>query len=109
MNKLDGGYLLIDNRNNEGVSEKQVVDAGLPLVARSGLFEAATITCNHCNAIVVINPDRTRARGFCVKCNSYICDNCYGILHATGVCRTMTQILDELQETAERQSIILGV
>lgn len=103
MGKLDGGYLLIDNRNNEGLTESQVIRADLPMVARSGMFEASTITCNHCNAIVVINPLRTRERAFCRKCDHYICDSCNGVMHATGVCRTMNQVFDELVE-----SIILG-
>ena len=41
-----------------------------------GLFEAATTTCSHCQRIVVLNPDRTRERGYCRKCVHYICDEC---------------------------------
>jgi hypothetical protein len=96
--RTDGGYLLIDNRVNEGVPEKLVAYTGMPLQSAHGMFEAKTITCKHCNAIVVMNPDRTRERTICKGCNSYICDGCGAVLAQTGVCRTVDQILDEMQE-----------
>jgi hypothetical protein len=107
----DGGYLMIDNRVNEGVPEQAVRRFGLPLQAAKGMFEAKTITCSHCNAIVVMNPERTRERTFCKGCNHYICDGCASVLAQTGLCRTVDQILDEMQEATvlqqQRGSIIL--
>lgn len=52
------GYLLIDNT-----------------AAGEGKMEAATLTCCHCQRIFLKNPDRVRARGYCAKCDSYVCDN----------------------------------
>lgn len=52
------GYLLIDERAAGGLK-----------------YESATATCCHCQSIVILNPQRTRARGFCSKCNGYTCDN----------------------------------
>lgn len=40
------------------------------------LLEAATATCRHCCRVVVLNPARTRERGYCRRCNSYVCDSC---------------------------------
>lgn len=104
LGKLDGGYLMLDNRNNQGMSEEATIKAGLPIIAQSGLFEASTITCNHCNVIVVINPERTRERPFCVKCNHYICDKCKSIQVVTGECRTMAQVLDEYEASLSKQT-----
>ena len=110
-NNTDGGYLLIDNRNNEGVPEQLVHRLGLPLQSATGMFEAKTITCSHCNAIVVMNPERTRERTFCKGCSHYICDGCAVVLAQTGVCKTVDQVLDEMQEDTalqqQRGSIIL--
>ena len=106
------GYLLIDNRNSEGISETLERAAGLPQGAGRGLFEAPTYTCSHCQFVVVLNPNRTRERAYCPKCDKYICDNCGAIRAANGgECKTFNQIIDEAQEKAvkgEPASIILS-
>jgi hypothetical protein len=99
------GYLLIDNRGAPDVP-------ALPHPRKrffgvSGLFESATITCAHCHAVVVLNPQRTRERGYCRKCDHYVCDN----PGCNVGCTPMNKILDEAQEAAalqeQRGSIIL--
>lgn len=106
------GYLLIDNRNNEGVSDEALRALDLPAGAGRGVFEAPTITCSHCHAVVVLNPLRNRERAYCRKCDHYICDGC-GVVHAQsgGGCRSFNKFLDEVQEKAalaeQRGSIIL--
>lgn len=37
--------------------------------------EIPTMTCAHCDNVVILHPQRTRERGFCAKCNAYICDS----------------------------------
>lgn len=92
--KRHEGYLLIDHRYSEGVP-------GSALATPGSVREMATITCSHCQAIVIINPLRTRARNYCPKCNHYICDRCEGIRVASGgACKTFKQIIDETQESA---------
>ena len=58
-NRVRGGkgYLMIDNR-----------------AAGGKLEEYNTLTCSHCVTIYVLNPERKRRRGFCARCNHYICD-----------------------------------
>lgn len=74
------GWLMIDNRC-----------AGL------GIFESATYTCSHCDRIIMKHADRTRERGFCRKCDSYICDKCEAVRVATGgECKTFKQIGEEI-------------
>lgn len=95
------GYLMIDNRNSPGVPEELMHALGLPVVAARGMFEAPTITCSHCQAVVVINPLRNRERAYCTKCDHYICDGCGARRAASGgECKTFKQIADEVQERA---------
>ncbi len=68
------------------------------------LFEAGTYTCTHCNAVVVLNPQRTRERYKCRGCNHHICDNCAAERAAGAPCKTMAQKIDELASAAERVS-----
>ena len=44
-------------------------------VARGGQrFETATYTCRHCNAVVIVNPQRSRERNVCRRCMAVVCD-----------------------------------
>ena len=79
------GYLMVDHRSGGG-----------------SLVESATYTCSHCQRVVVINPLRTRARGYCPNCDHHVCDECEAARVATGVCRPFNQVADHVQETAAR-------
>lgn len=72
------GYLIIDHRASPGLPEDVAQKAGYdPLFCREGkTFEADTQTCSHCKVVVIMNPERVRTRGHCVKCNHYVCDTC---------------------------------
>lgn len=72
------GVLLIDHRVSEGVPEAVMVAQGLPKDAgkKESVWESATVTCNHCETQVILNPDRSRERGFCMHCTHYLCDEC---------------------------------
>lgn len=87
------GYLLVDHRAGDGTAA----------VPGGRIFERATITCSHCQAQVVLNPSRTRERGYCPKCDHYVCDLCEGIRVRTGECRTFKQIMDDVQNAALKQ------
>lgn len=56
------GYLTIE----------QTIEA--PDIVR-GIKEFETMTCCHCNRVVVKNPMRVRERGHCFRCNRYVCDH----------------------------------
>jgi hypothetical protein len=96
------GYLMIDNRESPGVSDEigLAISPKLPLGFGKGMFEAPTVTCSHCQTVVVLNPGRTRDRPYCAKCDHYICDICSGVMAYTGVCKTFEQIINEVQEQA---------
>ncbi len=97
--RSDEGLLIIDNRNSPGVPDQWMPNAKeMPTGSGQGLFEVPTYSCGHCPQVVVMNPLRRRPRGYCRKCDSYICDRCNGILAATRECKPYEQVLDELQE-----------
>ncbi len=103
------GWLMIDNRESPGVSDEvlRTLAPGLPPGAGRGMFEAPTITCSHCQAVLIVNPLRTRERAYCAKCDHYICDGCGAALAASGVCRPFAQIIAETQEAAAKAPLIL--
>lgn len=102
------GYLLIDHRNSPGISEDLIraISPDLPTNMGRGMIEVPTYTCNHCKGVVVMNALRTRDRGFCPKCNHYVCDVCNGVRIKTGECKTFDQIATEIQEAAARSQSI---
>lgn len=95
----------MDNRCNEGVPESLINTAlpGIPVSAGRGVFEAPTVTCSHCQVVVVLNPLRNRERAYCIKCDHYICDGCGVILAQTKTCKTFKQLVEETQEAAVRE------
>lgn len=94
--RLHEGELLIDHRNSPGVSEEFIRASGLdmPAVGAGQTYESATITCAHCQSIVVLNPNRSRERGWCRKCDAYMCDLCA----ALKTCRPFKQLVDEIYD-----------
>jgi len=79
------GFLLIDHRESPGFDES-VIQRSLPFVPANKLFQAATNTCMHCDAVVIRNPNRTRPRGHCRSCDYFICDPCDAKYYLTGEC-----------------------
>jgi hypothetical protein len=91
------GYLMVDHRASPGLPEDIARQAGYdPALCREGkTFEQATLGCYHCGAHVVVNPLRTRDRGWCSKCDRYICDACAAAMKETGyVHRNIHEIAD---------------
>jgi hypothetical protein len=73
------GEIMVDHRASPGIPEDEARLLGYePEQVKEGtLFEAATMTCAHCNRPVVKNPLRTRERYYCMSCGGdYICDMC---------------------------------
>ena len=93
---------MIDHRAGVGLSDSAALTPNLPPMAGRGLFEAPTYTCSHCMFVVVLHPLRNRDRAYCKKCDHYVCDKCGVVKAQTGVCRTMNQVIEELQEHAAR-------
>jgi len=96
------GRLLIDHRNSPGISGEELAAAGLkhlqPMPA-GVTWESATVTCAHCGVIVILNPNRSRPRGYCRKCDSYVCDH----PDCSKECAPVSMVLDYCQEQTFRK------
>jgi hypothetical protein len=104
------GYLLVDHRLGEGITPEEASKAGkdtIP-VGRGVMFQSPTINCSHCSKLVVLNPDRSRSRGYCPKCDRYVCDQCEAIRVQTGVCRPFKKVIDEFYEKITKQGEIIN-
>lgn len=102
------GYFLLDSRHAP-IPDATVVSKGLPPGSGRTMFEAPTYTCTHCQRVVVLNPDRSRERAYCRKCDAYICDGCGAAYAASGgTCNSFARLLDEVAEAdAKGTSIVL--
>lgn len=100
--KRKEGWLMLDHRNSPGLPEDiaHATQPDLPVSFGRGLFECPTVTCSHCEAMVVLNPLRNRERAYCAKCDSYICDHCAARRQAGAECKPFKQLVDEVQEAA---------
>ena len=98
------GYFLVDHRQSPGLSEEQVLAQGLPPGAAHGIFEAPTYTCGHCNAVVVMHPDRQRARAVCFDCFQRICDGCEAIRQRTLQCHSMARVIEHVIEQTLKET-----
>ena len=96
------GYLMIDHRNSPGLTAEDLAGFQSPVVPGGELYESATNTCGHCMAEVVLNPERTRARGYCPKCDQYLCDACEYVRVRTFECQDYDRKLDDLQRALEQ-------
>lgn len=94
------GYLLIDHSAGDGITQEQARQGptGTIPVPAGKKFEGPWFKCGHCfpnSRIVVMNPNRTRDRGYCPKCDRYVCDECETTRVLTGECRTNKRALDD--------------
>lgn len=85
------GYMLIDHRHSEGVPDAMARRIGLTEkeLGAGKIFEGAILKCSHCPTPFLKNPLRIRERGYCAKCDHYVCDHCHeqmakpGYVHIT--------------------------
>lgn len=88
------GYLQIDHRAGDGTH----------LVPGGQQLETPTITCSHCGAVYVLNPQRTRERGYCRKCDAYVCDK----PGCNAECNPLNRVFDQMQEAAVKGRLTPG-
>ena len=104
------GYLCVDHRWSPGLTD-DVAAAHDMLGFNRALYESAVARCNHCEAQVVLNPKRTRERGYCRRCDSYLCDACELERTRTLVCvpfeKKVEQMLKAAVQQAPEASVIL--
>lgn len=82
-----------------------MVKAGLWKGSGQGFKESATFTCADCERVVVLNPQRTRERGYCPKCDHYLCDDCETRRVASGYqCFNFKAMVDRILNQAAKET-----
>jgi len=97
------GEILIDHRASPGLTPEQMAGFDSPIVAGGDIYESPLITCGHCRTAVVLNPQRTRDRGYCQKCDHYLCDECEYVRVLTFECAEYERRLEKFQREIEQQ------
>lgn len=102
------GYVLIDHRDSPGLTKSEAQAAGRSHldIGAGKKFEAATSTCSHCERIVILNPSRTRERGYCFNCDHFICDPCAVVFKATGTCRPWKKVIEDFANKQAKNIIL---
>ena len=82
------GYVLIDHRNSPGISHEFVRANNLdvPAVGAGQVFESAISVCHACGGDIILNPNRSRPREWCMEHDAYMCDRCALTRRLTGSC-----------------------
>lgn len=95
------GFLLIDHSNSPGISAEFVRASGVdaPIVPGGTAFKTPMFRCCHCGTHVILNPDRSRPRGHCRRCDRYVCDN----PACNSECRPYKKMIDQEQERLFRK------
>ena len=105
------GVVLIDHRNSPGISNEFIRANGLegvaPAVGAGQVYESALITCGHCSADVILNPDRSRDRGWCMTCDHYICDACHALKHAGVPCSPVMKKFEAVWNAMNKPTFII--
>jgi hypothetical protein len=99
------GEIEINHRYSPGVPEEILIALGIPKEAgkKDSVFRCATFTCADCQTIVYVNPKRNRPRGYCPKCDHYLCDECEAIrFQSGGVCRNFKNMMDQVLDALGR-------
>lgn len=92
---------MVDHRAGDGLP-RELSPTGTPIPGGS-MLESAVILCNHCQAGVILNPNRSRSRGYCPKCDRYVCDQCEAARVASGgECVPFDKIIDTVLELGSR-------
>lgn len=100
-------YLMIDHRASPGVPNDfyRRIGFDMPSVPEGRMMEMAVLVCLHCQQHAIKNPERTRERGYCPKCDGYICDNCSLGMRAPDYVHTpFKKVIDTVLESNFRYS-----
>src|ERR1700686_5319728 len=95
-------YLLIDHRNSPGITHEFAKANNIegPIVGAGVTFESAMVVCHCCTRDVILNPDRTRERAWCMVHDAYLCDDCDAARRSRGECVSFQQKWDQVVEAA---------
>jgi hypothetical protein len=96
--RANEAYVLIDHRNSPGISQEFAHANRLPGPAVGGgkVFESAIAVCHSCGGDIILNPNRTREREWCMEHDAYLCDRCALRRKLTGECISLRKKLSDL-------------
>lgn len=96
--RSDEGYVLIDHRNSPGVSKEFIIANNLnaPAVGAGQVFESAVVVCHSCGSDIILNPNRSRAREWCMEHDAYMCDRCALMRRLTGSCVPLWKKIEQI-------------
>lgn len=95
--KRHDGELTIDHRAGRGLTAEECRAFGMPDVPLKdgSMVSMATVGCNHCGGVWLVNHYRTRERHYCKKCDKYLCDLCAAV---TALPNYVHRTIDELTD-----------
>lgn len=81
-------YVLIDHRNSPGLTPEfmKANNLSAPAVGAGQVFESAMAICHGCGNDIILNPNRSREREWCMEHDAYLCDTCGLTRKLTGSC-----------------------
>jgi hypothetical protein len=91
------GELTIDHRAGCGLTPEEARAFGMPDVplGEGRMTSLATVGCNHCGGVWLVNHYRTRERHYCKTCDHYLCDLCAAVAEQSDyVHRTIDQLTE---------------
>lgn len=94
------GELVLDHRVSPGLTASEARSVGLDGVnlGEGSIAEFRVLACNHCGGLQLMNPFRTRERGYCRLCDHYVCDLCKAVMaRADYVHRTIGELAELVQ------------
>ncbi len=93
------GYLQIDHRDSPGISVADVAHIpGAMAVAGGAVMETDVYQCSHCQRTIALHAPQARMkdRGYCPKCDHYVCNACEAARAKSGICVPMAQVVDAI-------------
>ncbi len=104
--KDGGGFLEIDHRESPGLTPADVAHVpGAIAVGQGEHFETDVYQCSHCQRTVVLRAaaGKMGERGYCQKCDRYICNSCERTRVASGgLCVPFKAVLDQAAAISEK-------
>jgi hypothetical protein len=99
LRKIDReSYVEIDHRESPGITPEQAAKVGSKLAVGAGQrFQSAVRRCPHCHYMIILNPGRTRPRGYCWSCDFDICDRCSLLQKLGHPCRPLDKVFDDIR------------
>lgn len=91
-------YVLIDHRNSPGITNEflRANNLDAPAVGSGQVFESAISVCHGCGNDIILNPNRSRPREWCMTHDAYLCDGCGLTRKLTGSCVPLKERLHRI-------------